>query len=104
MPRRPFKEHDLVVFRVKKHGPHPGPRARDVRPARMGDDYDYVVDKYWTVVEVRQDGTLLLRTPGGKLREASAGDSRLRRPGLRDWVWLLVFGRERLRAHRRKTV
>jgi hypothetical protein len=102
MFRRSFQPDDLVVFEVEKYGPHPGPRARDVRPEPLGEHYHYLVDKYWKVLRATPDGELLLRTPGGKLRHARTDDPRLRHAGVRDWVWLLLFERERLRALRRR--
>jgi len=98
---RSFKAQDLVVFQKRKHGPHPGPRARHLRPAPLGDDYDYVIDKYWVVDRVLDSDRLLLRTPGGKLHEIARVDPDLRRPSLRERVWLELFDRERLRALRR---
>ena len=96
-----FRVHELVVFEKQKHGAHPSLRAHDVRPAPSGDDYDYVVDKYWVVVRVLDDGRLLLRTPGGKLHEIATVDPDLRRLSLRERVWLTLFERDRLRALRR---
>lgn len=99
--RQSFKTQDLVVFQKRKHGSHPGPRARELRPAPQGEDYDYVIDKYWVVDRVLGDDRLLLRTPGGKLHEIASVDPGLRRPSLRERVWLTLFARDRLRALRR---
>jgi hypothetical protein len=87
--RRRFRERDIVVYEKHKHGTHPTPRARAVRPSSAGDDYSYVVDKYWLVLRVGDDGRLLLRTPGGKLHEIDPDD-----PLLRPLSW---FERLRLR-------
>ncbi len=97
---RPFKSQDLVVYQKRKHGSRPGPRARQLRPAPQGEDYDYVIDKYWVVDRVLDDDRLVLRTPGGKLHEVASLDPDLRRPSLRERVWLTLFERERLRALR----
>ena len=96
-----FKSRDLVVFQKRKHGPHPGPRARSLRPAPQGDDYDYVIDKYWVVESVLDGDRLLLRTPGGKLHEVASVDPDLRPASLRERVWLTLFDRARLRALRK---
>ena len=98
--KHPFHERDLVVYQKPKHSLHPGPRAHDVRPAALGDSYDYVVDKFWVVVAARDDGRLVLRTPGGKLHEVDRGDPNLRRPTLRERAWLALRNRDRLRALR----
>ena len=75
-----IRVHELVVFEKQKHGARPSLRAHDVRPAPSGDDYDYVIDKYWVVVRVQDDGRLLLRTPGGKLHEINTNDPNLHHP------------------------
>ena len=95
-----FKSQDLVVFQKRKHGTHPGPRARALRPAPLGDDYDYVIDKYWVVDRVLDGDRLLLRTPGGKLHEIARVDPDLRPASLFERVWLKLFDRERLKALR----
>lgn len=99
MSRR-FTERDLVVYQKSKHGTHPGPRARQIRAAPLGETYDYVVDKYWIVREAR-GGSLELRTPGGKRHEVDRSDPNLRRPTLRERLWLYLGDRQRLRALRR---
>jgi hypothetical protein len=99
--RHAFKSQDLVVFQKRKHGSHPGPRARHLRPAPAGEDYDSVIDMYWVVDRVLDDDRLLLRTPGGKLHEIATVDPDLRRLSLRERVWLTLFERDRLRALRR---
>ena len=95
---RNYKSGDLVVYSKEKYGTHPGARAHDVHPAPLGDSYRYVVDKYWIVDEVRADGRLVLRTPGGKLHEIDAADLALRKLTLREHMWLRLFDRERLDA------
>jgi hypothetical protein len=61
-----FKRGDPVVFRVEKRGHAPGPRARDIEPEPMGDDYHYFVDKFWVVEAVTSDGRVAVRTRRGK--------------------------------------
>ncbi len=61
-----FQRGDRVVFRAEKRGQAPGPRARDVEPEPMGDDYHYFVDKYWVVEAVTSDGRVSVRTRRGK--------------------------------------
>lgn len=93
-----FRERELVVYEKQKHGARPGPRARDLRPAAHGEDYDYVVDKFWVVVAVRPDDHLRVRTPGGKLRELEVGDPHLRPATVRERLWLRFRDRRRLDA------
>ncbi|MDB5333369.1 MAG: hypothetical protein JWP03_4520 [Phycisphaerales bacterium] len=77
LPHKGFQTGDRVVFRVAKRSTHPGPRARGVRPEPQGEGYHYHVDKFWTVVAVRENG-LLLQTRRGKLRQVNVGDPDLR--------------------------
>ncbi len=69
-----------MIFRASKSGPRPGPRAESILPSTHGDDYSYLVDKYWVVHEVRPDGSLVLRTRRGKLHVVTAMSPGLRRP------------------------
>ena len=76
---REFKPGDLVVYRKTKHSTSPGPRAKQVVPARYGDDYTYQVDKFWVVAESRSDSTLLLQTRRGKTHLVDSNNPNLRR-------------------------
>lgn len=76
-----FQPGDLVVYAMPKMGPHPGPRARSIHPTEMGDDYSYVVDKYWMVTAVRDDGQLLVITRTGKTHVLNPHDPLLRKAG-----------------------
>ena len=48
------------------------------RPTPHGDDYAYVVDKYWLVKECREDGTVVLVTRRGKEHLVKADSPNLR--------------------------
>lgn len=76
-----LKPGDWVVYRKSKQGPAPGPRAQHVTAAPKGDDYAYVVDKYWIVEDVASDQTVLLRTRRGKIHRVSLEDPALRKAG-----------------------
>lgn len=78
MSRTDYQPGDWVVYRKSKVSSSPGPRANDVHPTRSGDNYTYVVEKYWVVDAVLADGTVKLRTPGGKTHELPAEDPDLR--------------------------
>jgi len=86
-PRR-FHVGERVVFRTTKHSAHPGPRARDVRPESLGEGYQYCVDKYWVVEEVRS-GDVVVVTRRGKRHVIHADDPRLRAAA---WWEVMVFG------------
>lgn len=76
-----FAPGDWVIFQKTKFSTQPGPRAKNIHPARLGDQYTYTVEKYWIVSEVREDGTLLLKTRTGKTNVLPESDPRLRKPG-----------------------
>lgn len=82
---------DKVVYSKEKASLSPGPRAKDISPAPKGDEYSYIVEKYWTLRDVRSDGTLVLVTRRGKEHEVAADDPRLRRANF----WEKLFLRDR---------
>lgn len=94
MLRRAWKAGDWVIYRLSKHGTAPGPRAHHVSAAPKGESYNYLVDKFWVVQEVKDDGRLIVRTPGGKIRELRADDRNLRRAR---W-WHRLQWRDRFRT------
>ncbi|WP_254506913.1 hypothetical protein [Anatilimnocola floriformis] len=73
-----YKPGDRVVYYATKHSSHPTPRAEELEPELYGEGYRYAVRKYWVVADVRQDGTLTLKTRRGKERVLSSSDNRLR--------------------------
>lgn len=79
---RKFKPKDRVVYTRDKYSNCPGPRAKNVVAAPNGESYQYQVDKYWLVEEIRSDGQLVLRTRTGKVHVAAADDPRLRRASI----------------------
>lgn len=86
-----YRPGDRVIYRLTKRSEAPGPRARDLRPAEGGDEYAYHVDKFWTVVETHDDGTVVIRTRRGKVRRLHSSDPRLRRA----WWWERWFYADR---------
>jgi hypothetical protein len=72
---------------VCKRSTHPGPRARHVRPERSGEGYQYEVDKFWAVGEVRND-QLVLITRRGKVRVVESNDPLVRRA---NWWQQIVY-------------
>ena len=87
---RPLHPGDWVIFSAPKHGVHPGPRAKDIRPERSGEGYLYVVDKFWVVSEARGN-QVVLKTRRGKAHVVDANDPNLR---LASW-WERLIGRRR---------
>ncbi len=67
-----------VIFRKSKCSTHPGPRARDVRPARRGDTYSYCVDKLWVVVDRPDSERVVVQTRRAKTYVLNVNDGNLR--------------------------
>lgn len=86
--RRPFRRGDLVIFTVEKRGTAPGPRARDVEPEPLGEDYRYLVDKYWVVEADASDGRVFVRTRRGKRHLIQTDNDNLRHA---NWWERLMF-------------
>ena len=78
---------DKVVFAKEKASLSPGPRAKEVSPAVKGDEYSYIVEKYWLVKELLPEERVCLITRRGKEHIISMHDPRLRRAN----VWERVF-------------
>lgn len=75
-----FQPGDWVIYRKTKHSSKPGERACHVTPAPNGDSYSYTVDKFWIVTDVKQDGTVTLRTRKGKTHIVNSDTQSLKRP------------------------
>ena len=86
-----YRLGDVVVYRKQKSSLHPGPHATDIHPAAHGDSYSYAVEKFWRVVAVRPDNTLVVRTRRGKQHTLAANDPNLR--PARWWERLLFWHR-----------
>lgn len=84
---------DFIIYRKSKVSNSPGPRAKNVSPAKSGDSYGYTVDKYWVVKEVLATGDLVVRTARGKEHTLSPDDLALRKP----YLWERWFFRARFR-------
>ncbi len=82
MSKIDYQPGDWVVYRKSKVSSSPGPRAHNVHPTRGGDDYTYIVDKYWVVAKVLDDGDLVLRTPRRKTHQISPSGPDLRAASL----------------------
>jgi len=67
---------DYVVYAMPKRTSHPSPRAKGLEPEQRGEDYVYVVEKYW-VVDAVQNDALVIRTRTGKHRRIDPNDPRL---------------------------
>ncbi|MEX0824726.1 MAG: hypothetical protein WD119_01090 [Pirellulaceae bacterium] len=70
---------DWVVYRKSKQSRVPGPRAQRITASQKGDNYGYIVDKFWVVDSVFEDGTVSVRTRRGKVHRLAAEDRCLRK-------------------------
>ena len=73
---------DWVIYRKQKRSASPGPRAQSTFADAHGDEYTYIVEKYWIVESVLESGELQLVTRRGKRHVVRPNDPRLRKPGL----------------------
>ncbi len=71
---RQFNVGDKIIYHKPKSSFRPGPRARQVYPLEHGEAYHYVVDKFWKVHKVNDDGTLDVVTRTGKTNKLQATD------------------------------
>jgi hypothetical protein len=79
-----FSVGDHVIYHKSKTSPRPGPRAEDVHAAEHGEDYSYIVDKFWTVSAVIDEETIEVRTRQGKTHCLKTNDPLLRKAGVVD--------------------
>lgn len=79
LPNQPFQPGDLVIYTVSKQGLKPGPNAREIQPVPNGEDYTYVVDKFWMVQQLAPGESLIIVTRRGKTREVACSDPLLRK-------------------------
>ena len=96
MKNHRYRKGAPVIYTKQKTSPSPGKRAAEITPASKGETYTYVVDKFWVVSDVLEDGTLLLRTRRGKEHHISPDDPMLRRATW--WERMLYASRFRMTA------
>ncbi len=87
---RRFGIGDPIVYRKQKVSTRPGAHARDIYPAGQGDYYYYLVNKFWTVVDILDDGSIVARTRTDKRHLLMPTDPNLRKANLTERV---RFGR-----------
>lgn len=81
MPK--FSVYDPVILHETEITSRPDPAAVEVRPSPRGESYECVVDRYWRVARVGDDGTLELLSAEGEVRRVAPDDPRLERPS---WI------------------
>ncbi|MDA7979372.1 MAG: hypothetical protein MPJ50_11470 [Pirellulales bacterium] len=83
-----FTPGDRLIFRQSKISPHPTTRAKNVRPSSKGDNYSYVVDKFWIVAGTLPGGEIIVQTRRGKRHVLSVDNPNLRRA---NWLERILF-------------
>jgi hypothetical protein len=73
---------DRIVYRKTKFSQQPGARAHHISASDKGENYSYLVDKYWVVTNVLEDGRLVAKTRRGKLNYVRRDDPNLRKAKL----------------------
>ena len=85
-PSHPFARKvrvgDPIVYTKYKASTQPGVRARDSYPSQRGDYYYYLVNKFWTVADILEDGRIVARTRTDKVHYLNPDDPNLRRARL----------------------
>ncbi|MEE9903900.1 MAG: hypothetical protein K4305_00500 [Chlorobium sp.] len=74
-----FRVGDAIVYHKPKSSFCPGPRAKQVYPLAHGEEYHYVVDKFWKVIRVHSDGKIEVTTRTGKKHLLEASDPNIRK-------------------------
>jgi hypothetical protein len=74
-----YRVGDPIVYHKPKSSACPGPRARQVYPLEHGELYHYVVDKFWKVSSVNNDGTIEVVTRTGKKHVLTTSDPNIRK-------------------------
>jgi hypothetical protein len=80
-PRR-FRAGAPIVYRMVETSTCPASEARDIHPAERGELYYYLINKYWRVEEVRQDGWIVALTPLMEHHYLRRDDPNLRKANL----------------------
>lgn len=79
---RALEVGDWVIYEKDKVSRRPGRRAHDVFPSVRGEEYRYLVDKFWLVWKRPDPEHVIAITRTGKQHRLDVNDPRLRRPSL----------------------
>lgn len=86
---RIFSVNDFVIYHQPEAAVRPVPGARNISPAERGELYTYVVDRFWRVAQVNNDGTLDAIESSGRRHRLRQTDPALENAG---W-WSRTFQR-----------
>lgn len=86
LPNSKWGVGDRVVYHKPKHSDRPSPRAKQIHPARYGESYQYVIDKYWIVINVDEElQKLVVKTRRGKKHVLDMSDKHMRKAYIWEW-------------------
>lgn len=77
-----YRVGDAILYHKPKSSTSPGPRAKQVYALERGESYHYVVDKFWKVSAVHDDGSIDAVTRTGKRHRLQCTDPNLRKAPL----------------------
>ena len=80
--RGTFQPGAPIVYRMIERSTRPAPQKCDIRPAKRGDLYYYLITKYWRVEKVLQDGSVVAITPLMEHHLLRSDDPNLRKANL----------------------
>ena len=84
-----YKKGDWVIYHKAKSSTNPGPRAKIINPSSKGENYSYIVDKFWIVSKISEN-LLTLKTKTGKLHEVDSNDVNLRKA---NWFQKIIYNK-----------
>ena len=71
-----------IVYRMIERSTRPAPQGCDIRPAKRGELYHYLITKYWRVEKVLRDGSVVAITPLMEHHVLRSDDPNLRKANL----------------------
>jgi hypothetical protein len=82
-----FHPGDRVIFSVARRSPNPAHGAKDVRPERKGDAYQYIVEDFLIVANTR-GGQIVVKTRQGGIHVLDTDDDRVH---VASWWQRLIY-------------
>ncbi len=86
-----YRVGDKVIYTREKYTTRPGKRAKNIFATPRGEAYQYQVEKFWIVSEVRADASLVLQTRRGKSHITQPDDPSLRKATLFERIFKAGF-------------
>ena len=74
-----FYVNDWILYEEQITSDVVKPGAHDIYPGKMGDLYNYQIDRVWRITKVHPDGWIDAKGPQGDLHHVSPDDKRLKK-------------------------